>query len=78
MSAPEWRGWLITGWLALTLLTFLVIDNGELRSWLLLLVFGFIPPAMLTWLWNEDRPLPMESLRPTGTQPRGRPFGPRS
>ena len=63
MSAPEWRRSLITGWQLLTLITFLVIDNAELRSWLLLLAFGIIPPALLTWLWNEDRPLPMESLR---------------
>jgi hypothetical protein len=33
------------------------------RSWLLLLVFGVIPPAMLLWLWNKDRPLLMGSLR---------------
>ena len=63
MSGPEWRRGLIGAWLALTCITFVAIDNGELRSWLLLLVFGLIPPAMLVWLWNEDQPLPIESLR---------------
>ena len=34
-----------------------------LHSWLLLLVCGAIPPVMLLWLWNEDRPLSIHSLR---------------
>jgi hypothetical protein len=33
------------------------------RSWLLLLVFGFVPLAMLLSLWNDDRPLLTGSLR---------------
>ena len=64
MSAPRWRWSLIGVWLALTCLTFIGIDSMVLRSWLLLLVVGFLPPAMLLWAWNEDRPLPIESLRP--------------
>ena len=68
MSGPQWRGWLINAWVAVTCITFVVIDNGELRSWLLLLVFGLIPPAMLMWLWNEDQPRPIESLR-VGREP---------
>lgn len=64
MSAPRWRWSLIGVWLALTCLTFIGIDSMVLRSWLLLLVVGFLPPAMLLWAWNEDRPLPIESLNP--------------
>ena len=63
MSAPQWRWSLIGLWIALTCVTFAVIDSMTARSWLLLLVFGTVPPAMLLWLWNEDRPLLMGSLR---------------
>jgi hypothetical protein len=62
MSAPQWRWSLIGVWIALTCLTFIVIDSMADRSWLLA-VFGVIPPAMLLWLWNEDRPLLIGSLR---------------
>src|SRR5687768_16623475 len=50
------------GGFALTLMTFVAIDSMAARSWLLQLVFGFVPPAMLLWLWNEDQPLPIGSL----------------
>ena len=62
MSAPRWRWSLIGVWLALTCVTFIAIDSMVIRSWLLLLVVGVIPPLMLLWSWNEDRPLPIESL----------------
>ena len=62
MSAPQWRWSLIGVWLALSCITFVVIDSLVARSWLQLLVFGVIPPAMLLWLWNEDRPLLIGSL----------------
>jgi hypothetical protein len=62
MSAPRWRWSLIGVWFALTLMAFIGIDSMAARSWLLLLVFGFVPPAMLLWLWNEDRPLLIGSL----------------
>jgi len=63
MSAPRWRWSLIGVWLALACITFIASDSMVVRSWLLLLVFGLIPPAMLLWGWNEGRPLPIESLR---------------
>ena len=63
MSASHWRWSLIGVWLALTSITFIAFDGIAIRSWLLLLVFGFIPPMMLLWAWNEDRPLPIGSLR---------------
>lgn len=63
MSAPRWRWSLIGVWLALTCLTFIAIDSMALRSWLLLLVFGFVSPVMLIWLWNEDQPQLIGSLR---------------
>ena len=68
MSAPQWRWSLIGAWLALTAIAFIAIDSMALRSWLLLLVFGVIPPTMLLWAWNEDRPLPIASLRGRRTQ----------
>ena len=64
MSAPQWRWSVIGVWLALTCITFIGIDSVSLRSWLLLLVVGFIPPTMLLWAWNEDQPLPIGSLSP--------------
>lgn len=63
MSALRWRWSLIGAWIALTCIAFIAIGSMAARSWLLLLVFGTIPPAMLLWLWNEDRPLLMGSLR---------------
>lgn len=63
MSAPRWRWFLISVWLVLTCITFIATDSMAVRSWLLILLFGIIPPAMLMWLWNEDRPLPIASLR---------------
>ena len=62
MSAPRWRWSLIGVWLALTCITFIASDSLVVRNWLLLLVFGLIPPAMLRWVWNEDRPVPSGSL----------------
>jgi hypothetical protein len=53
---------LIGVWLVLTSITFTAINSMAVRSWLLLLVFSVIPPAMLLWAWNEDRPLPLGSL----------------
>ena len=63
MSAPQWRWSVISVWLVLTCLAFVAIDSMVLRSWLLLFVFGVIPPAMVLWLWNEDRPLMIGSLQ---------------
>jgi hypothetical protein len=68
MSVPRWRWSLIGVWIALTCITFIAIGSTAARSWLLLLVFGAIPPAMLLWLWNEERPLLIGSLRPRQKQ----------
>jgi hypothetical protein len=62
MSALRGRWSLIAVWVAFTWITFIAIDSLAPRSWLLLLVVGAIPPAMLLWLWNEDRPLLIGSL----------------
>ena len=69
MSAPRWRWSVIGVWLAVTGVIFIGIDSMAVRSWLLLLVFGFIPPAMLLWAWNDDRPLPIGSLSRRRNQP---------
>ena len=62
MTAPQLRWSIIGVWLTVTCIAFVAIDSMAVRSWLLLLVVGFIPPLMLLWAWNEDRPLPMGSL----------------
>jgi len=62
MSATRWRWSLIGAWLALTCMAVIAINGIAPRSWLLLLVCGVVPPAMLLWLWNEDRPLLLGSL----------------
>ena len=46
MSASRWRWFLIGVWFALTSVTFIAIDSMVPRSWLLLLGFGVVPPAM--------------------------------
>lgn len=63
MSAPRWRWFLIGIWFALTCLTFIAIGSRGSSNWLMLLVSAVVPPAMLLWLWNEDRPLLIGSLR---------------
>ena len=62
MSTPRWRWFLIGIWFAVTCASFIAIDNVATRSWLLLMVFAFVPPTMLLWLWSEDRPLLIGSL----------------
>jgi hypothetical protein len=59
MSAPQWRWSLIGLWIALACVTFAAIDSLAARSWLLLLVCGLVPPALLLWLWSEERPRPV-------------------
>jgi hypothetical protein len=44
-------------------MTVIAINGMAPRSGLLLLLFAVVPPAMLLWLWNEDRPLLIGSLR---------------
>lgn len=63
MSAPQWRMLAIGTWVALACLTFIWIGSLAAHSWLLLLVSGVIPPAMLLWLWNEDQPQLLGTLR---------------
>jgi hypothetical protein len=62
MSAPQWRWSLIGVWLVLTSIIFVAAGSVAGDRWLLLLVLGIVPPAMLLWLWNEDRPLPIGPL----------------
>jgi len=69
MSAPRWRRSLIGVWIALTCVAFIASDSATARSWLLLLVFGFVPPAMLLWLWNEERPQLIGSLHRRNKRP---------
>lgn len=63
MSPPRWRFLVISTWVALACLTFVWIDSGAARSWLLLVESLVVPPSMLLWLWNEDRPELLGTLR---------------
>lgn len=65
MSAPRVRLLVIGVWVALACLAFVSTGSLVARSWLLLVVGGTIPPAMLLWLWNDDRPQPIGALRST-------------
>lgn len=62
MSAPQWRWSLIGVWLVSTCIIFAAGGRMAADHWLLLLVFGIVPPAMLLWLWNDDRPLLIGTL----------------
>ena len=66
MSAPRWRILVIATWLALTCITFVYVGTVAARNWWLLVVSGAIPPAMLLWLWNDDRPQLLGTLRESG------------
>ncbi len=63
MSAPRRRSYLIGIWVAIACITFLALGTTTLRSASLLLAFGVIPPLMLLWLWNDERPLALGTLR---------------
>ena len=63
MSTPQWRYLAIAVWVVLVCVTFVWIGSVALRSWLLLVVSAVIPPAMLLWLWNEDGPQLLGTLR---------------
>ena len=70
MSPPHWRVLVIGTWVALACLTFIWIGSLAARSWSILLVSGIVPPAMLLWLWNEDRPQLLGTLTERGPRRR--------
>jgi hypothetical protein len=63
MSSPQWHWYLIASWIAGAALVFIGVGGWTERSWLLLCVIAALPPAMMLWFWNEDRPLIMERIR---------------
>jgi hypothetical protein len=64
MSArQQWPWFAIAAWFALACITFISVDSMAARSWLLLLVAGALPPTMLPWLCDEERPRPA-TVRP--------------
>ena len=63
MSSPHVRLYLIGLWMAVGAMVFIGVGSWTERSWSLLFVAATIPPAMMLWFWNEDRPLNMERLR---------------
>lgn len=64
----QWRWSVIAAWIALVSVVFLGLGSTALRSWGLLMAFGVVPPMMLLWLWNEDRPLLLGTLRERSTR----------
>lgn len=69
MSTPRLRLLLIGAWITLACVTFVAVGSVAPRSWLLLLLGGVIPPLMLVWLWTEDGPQLIGSLRSTSRRP---------
>jgi hypothetical protein len=69
MSAPTWRWSLIGLWLTLAVATFVFVDISSARSWLILSIASTIPPGMMLWLWNEDRPMLIGTLRTPAHRP---------
>jgi hypothetical protein len=63
MSAQRWRRWVIVTWAVLACIGLFVMGLTP-RTVSFFVVCGVVPPAMLLWLWNEDRPLVMGSLSP--------------
>lgn len=63
MSSHQWRWCLIASWIAGAAIVFIAVGSWTGRSWLLLCVIAAIPPAMMLWFWNEDRPLILEPIR---------------
>jgi len=68
MSAPRWRWVLISVWVALACIIFAAIGSTAVRSWVLLVVMATIPPVMLLFLWTEDRPNLIGTLRSGSTR----------
>ena len=62
MSSPRVRWCLIGIWMVLASIVFVGVGSWTERSWLLLLVSATIPPTMMLWFWNEDRPLLMGAI----------------
>lgn len=62
-TTSRWRWFAIGLWITVAVMAFMMIGSTANRSWLLLILIGVIPPAMLLWLWNEDGPSLLGTLR---------------
>ena len=66
MPLPHLRWSLSALWVALTVLTFCVLDAAALRDVVYLAAVGVIPPVILISLWTDGPPLTVaEVLRAT-------------
>ena len=63
MSAPRWRWSVIGVWVTLACIG-LVAIGFTARTVSIFVACGIVPPAMLLWLWNEERPLVLGALSP--------------
>jgi hypothetical protein len=51
MASSSW--WISAVWVSLTLLVALAAEGSSVRSWMLVMVVGVIPPAVLLRLWSD-------------------------
>jgi hypothetical protein len=63
MSVQRWRWSVIGIWVTLACIA-LFTTGITARTMSVFLAGGIVPPAMLLWLWNEDRPLQLGGLSP--------------
>ena len=55
MTTPLLRWALSAGWIAASLLIFLVLDASSTRSWMYLATIALVPPIVLLALWPGPR-----------------------
>jgi hypothetical protein len=53
-SSVSW--WISAAWISLTLLVALAADASSVRSWMLVTIFGVVPPVVLLKLWSDGPP----------------------
>lgn len=63
MSTLNTRWFLIAVWVVCAIGIFSVSDAPDMRAWSIFAVAALLPPVMLLWLWNEDGPAPLGTLR---------------
>jgi hypothetical protein len=62
MTSLSLRHSLTVTWIGLLLVAFALVDISTVRSWLTLIVLAVVPPLMLLWLWNDDKPVILGAL----------------
>jgi len=55
MTIPSPRWTISAGWIAASLLIFLVLEASSTRSWMYLVTIALVPPIVLLALWPGPR-----------------------